>query len=163
MHHWRTTLCTGNPEERAVAAENLSYLGTGADFATVELLKACADDEPIREWAVAALEEIGCPPLAFKSQISALTGDPNPLTSYWAVTLLGRMGDAANSEQDALLKLLRDDSTDLAVREKSIWAIGQMGPAASGTLPVLAELLKTSDAPRLVQLAQDAIEHLQAS
>ncbi len=48
------------PAERAGAAGQLSRLGPNVRAAAVPLAQVCGDqDEEVREWAVAALEELG--------------------------------------------------------------------------------------------------------
>ena len=57
-------LASTNAEQRAAAAEQLSQAGEDAAAAAVPLVAACGDaDDRVREFAVAALEDLG-PPLA---------------------------------------------------------------------------------------------------
>jgi hypothetical protein len=52
-----------NADERAAAAEKLCQTGESAATAAIPLVRACGDaDERVREWAVAALEDLGPPP-----------------------------------------------------------------------------------------------------
>ena len=84
-------LASADGDRRAEAAELLCRAGTGATAAVVPLLKACGDsDDRVREWAVAALEEIGPPPSAAIGRLVECAGGKDPLGAYWAATLLGR-------------------------------------------------------------------------
>ena len=58
----RAQLKSDDPKQRIVAAEALSRMGPDAAPAAVELVIACADHESVRDYAVAALEELGAPP-----------------------------------------------------------------------------------------------------
>ena len=161
LERWQLGLRSRDAEERALGAENLSYLGDAAAFAAVDLVQACAAEDAVREWAVAALEEMGKPPVEAKAALAALATSPEPLVAYWAVTLLGRLGPDSQTEQALLLELLRNRAIDLAIREKAAWAVGQMGVAARSAIPVLREL-REAEHPRLAQLAENAIAQLQA-
>ena len=90
-------LASANADERAEAAELLCRAGTEAVAATLPLVEACGDDDSrVREWAVAALEELGAPPAEIIDQLAEIASSPEPLGAYWAATLLGRAGgDAA--------------------------------------------------------------------
>ncbi len=158
---WQLQLNRGSAEERAIAAEQLSYLGEDAAFAAVDLVKACAADENIRDWAVAALEGMGRPPEDSIAALAEQSLSNDPLVAYWAVTLLGRLGPSAEQAQEPLLELLKTPATDLPVREKAAWAIGQIGPAAKVAVPELQKLLR-ADQPRLTKLVENAISQLQA-
>ena len=51
-----------DPARRAEAAEQLARLGGDARPAAVPLVMACGDaSEEVRQWAAAALEELGAP------------------------------------------------------------------------------------------------------
>ena len=88
-------LVHGTPSERAEAAENLAHQGPDAAYAVSALLAACEDTESVSTWAVAALEELGPPPLSAITALGDLAQSDKPLTAYWAVTLLGRAGRQA--------------------------------------------------------------------
>jgi hypothetical protein len=72
---------------RARAAEQLSAQGEEAREASVDLVQACADEESVSQWAVAALEQLG-PHRSKRSRSSPLV--PFARTSRTGVTLLGR-------------------------------------------------------------------------
>ena len=52
-------------------------------------------EESVREWATAALEEIGVPQASDLTQFAELLGSPNPDVAYWAATMIGRLEEAA--------------------------------------------------------------------
>jgi HEAT repeat protein len=149
-------LAATDANTRAAAAESLGQMATDAAPAAVALVEVCRDaDDRVREWAVAALEDLGPPPEAAVAKLTLLVGDKNPLAGYWAATLLGRCGEGAASAVDALAKAV-DSGADLAVRERAAWALGQIGPAASAARGVLEKAAAAAD-ERLARLASDAL------
>ena len=142
-------------QEREAAAEALSLMGPDAAFAAVDLVKACADDESVSQWSVSALEELGPPPAESLSELTTLAAADHPLVAYWAITLLGRSGDAAHSSQEALAAILRS-SADMSVRQRAAWALGEMNAASDAAIASLEEAAKSSDA-RLARLANASL------
>lgn len=152
-------LAAAEADARAAAAESLGQMAAAAAPAAVPLVEACRDDdERVREWAVAALEDLGSPPEDAVKPLTLLVSDKNPLAGYWAATLLGRCGEAAASAVDALAKAV-DSGADCAVRQRAAWALGQIGPAASVARGVLEKAAGDTD-PRLARLASDALAGL---
>ena len=93
-----------DPAERSNAAEQLARLGPEARAAAVALVRACADEaEPVREWAVSALEELGPPSVSDLKELTFLLRDDNVDLAYWAATLLGRLGEEAAADDDPRL------------------------------------------------------------
>lgn len=131
-------------------------MATDAAPAAVPLVEACRDaDDRVREWAVAALEDVGPPLEDAVAPLTLLVGDKNPLAGYWAATLLGRSGESAASAVNALAKAV-DSAADLSVRQRAAWALGQIGPAASAARGVLEKAAGDADA-RLARLASEAL------
>ncbi|NDC63744.1 MAG: hypothetical protein EBZ59_07135, partial [Planctomycetia bacterium] len=131
------SLGTGTAPERAAAAESLCRAGSDAAPAAVPLVRACGDDDAdVREWAVAALEELGPPPRADVATLASLAAADNPLVSYWAITLLGRLGTLLGrsgpdaSAAVAALSARLESGGDPAAVERAAWALGKIGPAA---------------------------------
>jgi HEAT repeat protein len=152
-------LAGADASTRAAAAEGLCRAGDAAAAAAVDLVRACGDgDERVREWAAAALEELGPPPQASIGGLSALARDSHPLVSYWAVTLLGRSGEDAAATVPVLVECL-DTGSDPAVRQRAAWALGKIGPAAGVARASLARAAQAAD-PRLSRLANDALATL---
>ena len=142
-------------QERAAAAEALSLMGPDAAFAAVNLVKACADDESVSQWAVSALEEMGPPPSGSLSELATLATSDQTLVAYWAITLLGRCGDAAQSSQETLAATLRT-STEMSVRQRAAWALGEMNAASATAIESLEEAAGSSDA-RLSRIANASL------
>ena len=141
--------------QREAAAESLSQMGQDAAPAAVELVNACADQETVRQWAVAALEDLGPPPIDSIQDLTKLVSSSDALAAYWAITLLGRAEEAATACQDELSAALNDSSAP-SVRERAAWALGKIrasSPAATATL----ENAANSDQPRLARLAKNAL------
>jgi len=141
---------------RLDAAERLARGGEAVAAVAPALVRACGDaDEQVREWVVAALEELGPPPDDAIATLAPLAGATDPLVAYWAVTLLGRSGQAAA----ATVSLLADRLGDRAapeVAERAAWALGKIGPAAAAAVSALEAAAGSSD-PRLARLAREAL------
>ncbi len=144
---------------RAAAAERLCLAGAESVAAAVDLVTACGDEESVRNWAVAALEELGPPDPASIEPLVELLSSSNPLTAYWSATLLGRLGPSAAPSQDALANVLAS-SNDSAVQERAAWALGKIGDTNSAFTNIALTALEqaaSSSNPRLVRLAEAAL------
>ena len=140
----------------AAAAEALCQMGRAAQPAAVSLVRASGtDDETALAWVAAALEELGPPPESEIEELVALADDHSTEISFWAITLLGRAGEAASRAVPTLAKQLRH-SPKLAVRERAAWALGKIGPAAAMAAPQLHEAAAGGQ-PRLSRLAKSAL------
>ena len=88
--HVQSLLSATDAGARADAAEALARLGAEAREAAVALVRASGDrDSNVRDWAVAALEELGPPPAADVEPLAALATNPETNIAYWSCTLLG--------------------------------------------------------------------------
>ncbi|MFM8378600.1 MAG: HEAT repeat domain-containing protein [Planctomycetia bacterium] len=153
---WIAQLSAADAATRAEAAERLCRAGLDAVPAAVPLVKACGDaHDEARDWAVAALEELGSPPPEAIGELTALVASGHPLVAYWATTLLGRSGQAAAAATAALAAAL-DAGADPAVAERAAWALGKVGPRAASARPAL-ERAASAPNPRLARLAQEAL------
>lgn len=142
---------------RRSAAERLAL--TPDAGAAVSLARASGDDdEQVREWAVAALEELGAPDVGDVAALAELLTDPETDVRYWAATLLGRVGEGARQAVGALSRVL-DADAEPAVRQRAAWAIGQMGRAAASARQSLTRAAQTEDV-RLARLAREALQKL---
>lgn len=148
-------LASGTTAERADAAERLSHAGEEAAAAAVPLVQACGD-ESIREWAVAALEDLGPPPSGAIASLIELVSNADPLEAYWAVTLLGRSGQDAATAVAALTACV-ESSADLSVRQRAAWALGKIGDGATSARAALERAAGQGD-ERLARLAREALE-----
>jgi HEAT repeat protein len=149
-------LASADGASRAEAAELLARAGAAAIVAVVPLVKACGDkDEQVRDWAVAAVEELGPPPVESIADLSRLVTAEEPLTGYWATTLLGRAGKNAASATPVLAAAV-ESAGDPAVRQRAAWALGKIGPAAAAARGSL-ERAATAGDERLARLAREAL------
>lgn len=152
-------LSAPDAEARASAAEALCRAGESAMSAATALVAACADDhDGVREWAAAALEDLGAPPPEQIADLTAFAAAKHPLVAYWAVTLLGRGGEGASSAVPALEACLAP-GTAIEVRQRACWALGKIGPAAASARAALTAAASDAD-PRLSRLAGEALAGL---
>lgn len=156
-----TQLESADTQSRLRAAESLSRMAEAAAPAAVSLVRACGDTaDELREFAVAALEDLGPPPPETIGQLITLVDHAGPLVAYWAATLLGRAGESAASAVPALAKCV-DSTAELSVRQRAAWALGKIGPAAGGGREALTRAARHDD-PRLARLAAEALEAIDA-
>jgi HEAT repeat protein len=135
-------------------------LGREARAAAVPLVEACeTEDDQLREWVAAALEELGPPDVADVANLAALV-ERSPLdVAYWAATLLGRLEDQAAAAVPNLAWALANHP-EMAVRQRAAWALGKIGPAANRARDALTEAAENSNR-RLASLARDAMDRLE--
>lgn len=118
-----------DPAVRLDAAETLARSEAAAE-AAVPLVTACGDDdEQVREWCVAALEQAGPPPAESLQALADLAADPHPLVAYWAITLLGRLGEAAAAAVPVLTGRLEGHQPPEVAR-RAAWALRRICPPA---------------------------------
>jgi HEAT repeat protein len=151
-----TRLTDPDPAARLAAAEQLAQSGEAAAPAAVPLVNACGDaDDQVREQAVAALEELGPPPPDAIPDLVRLVAAADALTAYWAITLLGRSGQAAAAAVAALTERL-GAAAPSEVAQRAAWALGKIGPAAGSAAGALRAAAASAD-PRLARLAGEAL------
>lgn len=132
-------------------------MGTDAQPAAVALVEACGSgDDSVRQWCAGALEELGPPTTSQIPRLIELAGDARLDVAYWAITLLGRAGDAAARAVATLADVVRN-SGETPLRERAAWALGKLGPTAAPAVPALRDAA-ASDGPRLPRLAKRALE-----
>ncbi|MEM9187431.1 MAG: HEAT repeat domain-containing protein [Planctomycetota bacterium] len=148
-------LSSGQAERRLAAARTLASLGQAAAPAAA-ILAATTGDAQAGEWCVAALEELGPPPVDQLGALTRLANEPDESIAYWAATLLGRRGPDAAAATNALATAAESHPAP-AARERAVWALGEIGPAASAAAATL-EALARSDQARLSRLAGQALE-----
>lgn len=150
-------LSAASGEERAAAAEQLAKNPSECQAAAVPLVRATADeDESVREWATAALEEMGPPAVDDCQALTQILAQDAADAAYWAATLLGRLESSAAAATPALATAIEKHSAP-NVRHRAAWALGQIGSAAKSARPQLEAAAKSSDA-RLARLAAKALE-----
>ncbi len=154
LTQWRRQLSDPDLAQRAAAAEGLCLAGPDAAVAAVELVRACADEPEVRDWAVAALESLGPPPLEALEALTESVGSPDPLAAYWSATLLGRLGPAAAPSADVLaVQFQRDHAPE--VQQRSVWALAKI-QADSPQIQLALQQARRSGDPRLAALAKEA-------
>jgi len=98
-----SALVDPDPAKRCAAAERLAQLAPDARAAAVPLVRVCADDaEEVREWAAAALEELGPPRREDVDPLSGLLGDKSPDVGYAAGPRASFAGFMSNSPAEAV-------------------------------------------------------------
>jgi len=140
---------------RQAAAEQLLRMGPDAAPAAAALVEAADSDEETRNLATAALEDLGPPPTSALASLVAVLQRSSLDAPYWAATLLGRLQADAASATPSLLAAAEQHG-QAAVRQRSVWALGEIGPPAGAALPALERLSADAD-PRLASLARDAM------
>jgi hypothetical protein len=97
-------------------------LGSEARDAAVALALATADsNESVLEWASAALEDLGPPPVSTIDELATMVVGDQAGPAYWAATLLGRLGPAAQAAAPALAQATTGPWPE--VRKRAAWAI----------------------------------------
>jgi hypothetical protein len=151
----REDLLSTDAVRRLASAEKLMRTPGLARALAPELLAICAtENDALREVVMGAIEAMG-PPKASRAREIACILASEETQSYWAATLLGRLGSEGGFAAGELATALRE-SPSTAVKERCAWALGQMGPAAKDALPVL-EQAAASSSPRLARFAREAI------
>lgn len=159
---WGEALRDADPERRAEAAERLSRAGEAAAAAAVPLVRSCMDDEDrVREWAVAALEDMGPPPPDAVPPLVDLARGGDALAAYWAVTLLGRVGQDAEPAVPALIACVTS-AGEISVRQRAAWALGCIGPGAAAAREALGRAAGDPD-ERLARLAKEALDSIEGA
>lgn len=152
-------LQSGSPAERREAAERLAQSPSAARQVAVALVETCdTDDDQLREWIAAALEESGPPDVGGVARLRELVEHPRLDVAYWAATLLGRLAVDAAPAVPQLARAL-DTHPEPSVRERAAWALGRIGPPAAAAREALTRAADNSSG-RLARLAQQALDRL---
>ncbi|MBI1248574.1 hypothetical protein GC197_12135 [bacterium] len=145
--------------KRREAAEACAKNTGLTQAAIVPLCRCCQDeDEQVREWSNAALEESGPPAVDELPALVDLTKAPES-TAYWAVTLLGRLQSDGAAALPALVTLIEAPKTPTEVLNRALWAIGQIGEGDQSVRSAL-EHAAQSENPRTSRLAVSALAKL---
>ncbi len=121
----------------------------------VELLST--DQESIREWVTEALENCGEPGDGDLAWLSQQITQGSSDTAYWCCTLLGRAGYRANTYQESIIRVLSSTKLESHAKARAIWAIGRIGSLQEAVRQSLTQFAKTTDSPRLSDLAHQAL------
>lgn len=160
VERWATALTSGHREAQVTALRQISSCDVVTQLTVPIVRLAGSDDDEIRMWAAEAMENAVSPTPPEAPELAQLLIDSSDgEICYWAATMLGRLGGHATTAVNALeMCLLHGDY--LAARERAVWALSQIGPAATVTLPSLARISRENHHPRLQRLALLAIERL---
>jgi HEAT repeat protein len=165
MDDWKrliAELSSSDVSRRRRAAEQFAHRQPAEGRVAISLLDALVDeDEQVREWATAALEGMSSPDIEDIAGLAQRLTDSVGDGSYWAATLLGRLGPEAAQAVVPLTDALKNQAS-LTARERAAWALGKIGPAAKSALPDLQTAAKSS-VGRLSNLAQSAIAAINSS
>ena len=151
------SLASKDVATRREAAESFARKGPDAVGAAVPLARASGDDdEQVRNWSVAALEELPAPNASEAAALESLVDGSNLDVAFWATTLLGRMEQSAVSTVPTLAAAVAAHP-ELVVRQRAAWALGRIGGPAVSAIPQL-EAASSSEDARLARLAAQALE-----
>jgi hypothetical protein len=154
---WARQLAAVDPADRIAAAQALLHAVESARPAAAALARATGDaDCELAALASEALENLGPPDVSDLPELIRILTDEKSDCAYWGATLIGRLGAESAPAVDALAHAVESRS-ELSVRERAVWALGQIGPAAVSARRVL-EAAANSSTPRLARLARAALE-----
>lgn len=146
-------------ECRREAARHLGQQVEISPDCIVALVQAAGDeDDEVAEWSIAALERCGPALAEHCSELMALANDADADKAWWAVTILGRMEQAATPAISTLVQLLKQ-CAETNVRQRAAWALGQIGACSSEVVTELESARRSGD-PRLSRLAEDALKRI---
>jgi len=115
--------------EQIAAAESLARLSEGAQPAIVALVQNCgSDNEDLRNWCYAALEEVGPPTVEQIEELALLASSASTNVAFWAATLLGRAGGLAKPAVP-ILSERSSDASNPEVQQRAAWALQRIQPA----------------------------------
>ena len=83
-------------------------------------------DQSTVDWATEALENCGPPRKDDAEWLAKQLFSDTADVSYWAATLLGRLGDDVTECQATLAKLASDSERTANVRQRAVWALGRI-------------------------------------
>ncbi|MFK8115611.1 MAG: HEAT repeat domain-containing protein [Rubripirellula sp.] len=153
-------LATSDPEQQADVLRKLCNLESVHGICLQVIALSRSQDDDVRMWSAEALETSIQPTSAdIPGLVQTLKTSDEADVCYWAATMLGRLGTEAASASQALAAFA-ETSEHLAAREQAVWALCQLGPAASHAILTMQRIAE--DAPaRLHRMVQHAIERLQ--
>jgi HEAT repeat protein len=128
-----------DPEVRRGAAKSLGEAGTEAKAAVPALMQALKDNDLfVRRFAAQSLGQIGSEAKAAVPVLVGALKDPKREVVEAAAGALGKMG---KSGVEPLVKVVKDNGSDPAVRRKAVESLGEIGSDAHDALPVLTDAL----------------------
>jgi HEAT repeat protein len=153
----RTMLSSGEAADRLEAASKLAANPDWSRQLVCEFLDAIiSESEEIREAAVNAIEKMGSPREQDVDAIVKMLRSGTSDQAYWSATILGRLRASSATAIEALAACVQSP-TEMHVRERAAWALGEIGSAAHSALPAL-EAAVHEGSPRFKRLARAAIQ-----
>jgi len=153
---WQRRLVDGAPD---VQLQTLVEIGRHSNVLGVSDLVirlAGSRDDSVRAAAAQALESSLQPSLVEVPVLIALLADRSDgEISYWAATMLGRLGQEAVDAAPALCDCVTSSSF-LPARERAVLALHSIGTAAGDSVPALQAVSEVAPA-RLQHLCREAI------
>lgn len=151
-----TTLTQLTTSERVARLQTIANDPDTAAKLAVELIQCVTDsDEEVRNWANEALENLESPPVSELANIAKFVASSDDDAAFWALKLLGRLGEQAQSQQVCIAAALKQERA-VQVRQNAAWALGKLGSLSDDSRKRLQEAAKDADA-RLAHLAQQAL------
>lgn len=131
---------------------------TGITVAVVRLSGSSNDE--VRRWAAESLESSIIPAVGEVDELAELLyAGHDGEVCYWAATMLGRLGSDVGPRARAAVNALEtclSDSLYLPARERSAWALSQIGPPAASAATTLRRTAEDAP-PRLKKLVTKAL------
>jgi HEAT repeat protein len=148
-------------EIREASAWALGQIGAQAATVVPALTAALADRDPVvRGLAALALRDIGEKALPALDTLVAHLKDDDVNVRMMSAQAAGRQRQRAASAVDALVAACRRPDEHVHVQRSLAEALGAIGPAARGSLPVLRELARI---PRVRWSAEAAIRQIEGA
>ena len=158
---WRHRLSEGEPGVQLQTLAEIERYSKVRGVSDLVVMLAGSRDDSVRAAAAQALESSIVPSLGELPTLVTLLADRSDgEISYWAASLLGRLGQEAVDAAPALCDCLIHSSF-LPARERAVLALHSIGTAASDAIPALHAASEAAPA-RLQQLCREAINGLGA-
>lgn len=117
---------SGSIADQRAAVRQLAGMEQDGRWAASKLVEFCgSEDQELRDWSVAALEQLGPPPESELQRLTELAASPQELVAYWAWTLVGRLGADAQPALAILSKLATATKSDV-VQRRADWAVNKI-------------------------------------
>ena len=153
---WRQRLAGGTPDVQLQALLEIGGVSKVLGVSDLVIRLAGSRDDSVRAAAAQALESSLQPSLVEVPALIALLADRSDgEISYWAATMLGRLGQAAVDAAPALCDCVTSSSF-LPARERAVLALHSIGTAAGDSVPALQAVSEVAPA-RLQHLCREAI------
>ncbi len=158
---WHHCLAEGEPDVQLRTLVEIGRFSKVLGVSDLVIRLAGSRDDSVRAAAAQALESSLQPSLVEMPALIALLADRSDgEISYWAATLLGRLGQEAVDAAPALCDCLTNSSF-LPARERAVLALHNIGSAARDSIPALRAVSEVPPA-RLQHLCREAIGEIGA-